>query len=70
MSDDDKEALQTEVEILSQLSHKAITHLKEVFDTEKVIYMVSISASKQGSHGWYSRLSSPWKVVNCLTGML
>ena len=40
MNEDDQEALQSEVEILSALSHEAITYLKEVFDTPKVIYMV------------------------------
>ena len=42
MSEDDQEALQTEVQILTELAHPAITHLKEVFDTDKVIYMVCV----------------------------
>ena len=40
MNEDDAEALQSEVDILSALSHSAITHLREVYDTPKVIYMV------------------------------
>ena len=42
MDDNDREALRSEVAILTELSHPAITFLKEVFDTEKIIFMVHL----------------------------
>jgi len=40
IAQEDKDALETEVEILQQVSHPNIIKLKEVFDTKKVFYMV------------------------------
>jgi len=40
LSPEDNEALSTEVQILESVSHPNVVHLKEVFDTPKVFYMV------------------------------